>query len=107
MGRQFRHAPVVTQAGQHGSVIRRRVLVSGVVQGVWFRDSCRHEAEARGVRGWVRNTPDGSVEAVFEGETDQVERLVDWCRVGPPRAVVTAVEVHDEPPEGDHGFDVR
>jgi acylphosphatase len=107
MGRQFRHALVTAQAGQHGSVIRRRVLVSGVVQGVWFRDSCRHEAEARGVSGWIRNTSDGSVEAVFEGEADQVEQLVDWCHVGPPRARVAAVVVHDEEPRAEVGFVVR
>jgi acylphosphatase len=85
-------------------VVRRRVVISGRVQGVWFRDSCRVEAEQRGVAGWVRNLPGGSVEAAFEGEEGAVAEMVDWCRVGPPRAVVTSVEVTDEPPEGASGF---
>jgi acylphosphatase len=85
-------------------VVRRRVVISGRVQGVWFRDSCRVEAEQRDVTGWVRNLPDGSVEAAFEGEEGAVAEMVDWCRVGPPRAVVTSVEVTDEPPEGTSGF---
>ena len=88
-------------------MIRCRVVVRGRVQGVWFRDSCQREALAAGVRGWVRNRPDGSVEAAFEGERAAVERLVDWCRTGPPRARVDGIELHDEPPEGDQGFRVR
>jgi acylphosphatase len=87
-------------------VIRRRVLVKGRVQGVWFRDSCRSEAERRGVAGWVRNLSDGRVEAAFEGDDEMVEAMVEWCREGPPRAVVTAVEVVDEPVEGLVGFRV-
>jgi acylphosphatase len=87
--------------------IRRRVVVDGRVQGVFFRDSCRREALDAGVAGWVRNRPDGRVEAVFEGAPDRVERLVQWCRVGPPRATVTAVETHVEEPAGEHGFRVR
>lgn len=88
-------------------VVRRRVVVSGRVQGVWFRDSCRREAVAAGLHGWVRNTADGDVEAVFEGPGDAVDRLVAWCRSGPPRAVVTDVRVIDESPEGDTRFAVR
>lgn len=86
--------------------VRRRVVVDGRVQGVWFRDACRREAEAAGVRGWVRNRDDGGVEAVFEGDEPAVERLVAWCRKGPPRAVVTSVSVEAEPPQGDARFRV-
>lgn len=86
---------------------RRRVVVDGRVQGVFFRDSCRRQAVAAGVHGWVRNRPDGTVEAVFEGPADAVERLVEWCRVGPPRAAVTAVRTYVEEPEGEQGFRVR
>jgi acylphosphatase len=84
--------------------VRRRVLVSGRVQGVFFRDTCSRQAIAAGVGGWVRNTGDGRVEAVFEGEPLAVDRLVDWCRHGPPRAVVTGIEVRDEPPQGEPYF---
>ena len=82
------------------------MLVSGRVQGVFFRDDCRREAGAAGVAGWVRNRSDGRVEAVFEGEPDAVDRLVAWCRRGPPSALVSAVEVVSEEPTGDAGFRV-
>jgi acylphosphatase len=88
-------------------VIRRRVVVDGRVQGVWFRDGCRQAAVAAGVAGWVRNLADGSVEAVFEGREDEVMAMVDWCGVGPPRAVVTSIEVTDEAPAGEVGFRIR
>jgi len=88
-------------------VVRRRVVVTGRVQGVWFRESCRREAAAAGVTGWVRNAADGSVEAVLEGEPEPVERVLAWMRVGPTRAVVANVEVHPEPPTGETGFAVR
>jgi len=88
-------------------VIRRRVVVSGRVQGVWYRGTCRRVAVANGVAGWVRNLDDGRVEAAFEGPADAVERLVGWAREGPEHAAVTAVDVHDEPPEGLTGFEVR
>lgn len=88
-------------------MIRRHVLVRGNVQGVFFRASCQQEAAREGVAGWVGNLPDGTVEAVFEGTDDGVARLVKWCRVGPPRAAVTDVEVFEEEPIGDVGFDVR
>lgn len=84
-------------------MIRVRVIVTGRVQGVNFRDTCRREAAARQVGGWVRNLPDGSVEAVFEGAADAVRALVDWSRQGPPRAAVAGVEVHEETPEGGLG----
>ena len=87
--------------------MRARVIVSGHVQGVWFRESCRREANARGVAGWVRNRADGAVEAVFEGEEPSVAQVVAWCRIGPPRAVVTGVDVVEETPEGLSGFRVR
>ncbi|HEX4863770.1 MAG TPA: acylphosphatase [Acidimicrobiales bacterium] len=80
--------------------------MSGRVQGVWFRQSCADLAKQLGVSGWVRNQPDGRVEAVFEGDTSVVEEMVAWCRAGPRRAVVTGVEVVAENPEGCNGFQV-
>ena len=87
--------------------MRYRVLVSGRVQGVWYRESCRREATAAGVAGWVRNNPDGTVEAVLEGEPGAVDRVVSWMRTGPRHAVVTAVDVRGEAPAGERGFTVR
>ena len=86
---------------------RRRVVVSGQVQGVFFRDTTRRRAEAAGLAGWVSNRPDGAVEAVFEGDEDAVDQLVDFCRRGPSRAEVASVEVVEEDPEGLTGFQVR
>ncbi|MCL6557737.1 MAG: acylphosphatase [Firmicutes bacterium] len=74
--------------------IRVHVIVKGRVQGVYFRGHTREQAVAAGVTGWVRNLPDGSVEAVFEGEDEAVERVVAWCRKGPPAARVTGVTVN-------------
>jgi acylphosphatase len=88
-------------------VIRRRVIVHGHVQGVFFRDSVRRLAQQRKVAGWVANQPDGAVEAVFEGEPDDVERLVAFCRKGPRGAQVESVDVAEENPEGVAGFTVR
>ena len=88
-------------------MIRRRVVVHGLVQGVFFRDSVRRMAQQRGVAGWVANRADGAVEAVFEGEPDAVERLVEFCRAGPRGARVDSVDVVDEEPEGLSGFAVR
>ena len=87
--------------------VRRRVLVGGRVQGVFFRDSCQRMASSAGLSGWVRNRNDGRVEAVFEGEPDAVERMVGWCRQGPRRAEVDHVEVIQEEPQGESGFRVR
>ena len=87
--------------------VRKRVQVEGRVQGVFFRDSCAREARALGLSGSVRNCGDGSVEAVFEGDTDSVARMVAWCHHGPPRAVVTGIVVRTEEPRGDHWFAVR
>lgn len=88
-------------------MVRYRVLVSGVVQGVGFRDACRRTAERQGVSGWVRNRPDGSVEASFEGPAEAVDALVEWSRHGPRSAEVKQVRVQAEPPEGLNGFQVR
>jgi acylphosphatase len=88
-------------------VVRYRVLISGRVQGVFFRDTCRRMAREHGVSGWVRNLPDGRVEAVFEGRAEDVDRLVDWARRGSSRAVVAGVVVRAEPPEGLSTFLIR
>lgn len=88
-------------------MIRRRVIVAGQVQGVFFRTTTQAEARARGVSGWVRNLPDGRVEAVFEGPGDAVEAMVDWCREGTSLADVRETEVHEEDSEGLEGFEIR
>jgi len=77
------------------------------VQGVFFRQEARRAAARTGVGGWVRNLPDGRVEAVFEGPRPAVESLVEWCRVGPPAAQVAGVEVRWEAPAGEGRFSVR
>ena len=87
--------------------VRRRVVVHGLVQGVFFRDTIRRNAVQRGVAGWARNNWEGTVEAVFEGEPDAVERLVTLCHEGPRGARVDRVEVSQEAPEGLSGFAVR
>jgi acylphosphatase len=87
-------------------MIRRRVIVSGYVQGVYFRESCRQKAALLAVAGWVRNRSDRSVEAVFEGEPAAVERMIAWVRRGPEDAHVTGVEAFEEDPEGLVGFAV-
>ena len=86
---------------------RTRVVVHGQVQGVFFRDTTRREALARGVSGWVCNRGDGAVEAVFEGEPGAVRGLVEFCERGPRGASVVRVEAAAEVPEGLSGFDVR
>ena len=73
--------------------VRAHVFVRGRVQGVFFRSETRYEANRRNVTGWVRNLPDGRVEAVFEGERGDVERLIEFCRRGPPGARITKVQV--------------
>jgi acylphosphatase len=85
-------------------MICRRVVVHGLVQGVFFRDSCRREAQEAGVGGWVRNRPDGTVEALFEGTEDGVQRMLDWVRRGPAYARVERVDVVEEQPTGHAGF---
>jgi acylphosphatase len=86
--------------------IRRRVVIHGRVQGVFFRDTTRRRAAERGVSGWVRNNPDGTVEAVFEGEADPVDAMVGFAHEGPRGAVVERVDVIEEEPEGLSGFGV-
>lgn len=88
-------------------MVRAHVYVSGRVQGVFFRDSARKEAELRGVAGWARNLPDGRVEAVFEGPEEAVEAMVRWCGEGTPWAKVEDVEATREDPEGLEGFRIR
>jgi acylphosphatase len=89
------------------SEVRCRLVVSGRVQGVFFRRSCAGVAGGLGVRGWVRNRADGAVEVVAEGARDAVGELVAWCHHGPPGAAVVAVEIVDEAPQGEVGFRVR
>jgi len=88
-------------------VTRQRVVISGLVQGVFFRDTVRRRAQAAGVGGWVRNNWDGSVEAAFEGDAESVARLVQFCRKGPRGARVDRVEIVDEEPKGLRGFEIR
>ncbi|HKE11824.1 MAG TPA: acylphosphatase [Myxococcota bacterium] len=92
---------------QEAVLVRRRLIVRGRVQGVAFRYATREKARALGVDGWVRNLPDGSVEAVLEGAPRLVEALAAFCRIGPPAAQVERVEEHAEEPEGMQGFVVR
>ena len=87
--------------------VRRHLIAHGRVQGVFFRDSTRRLAQSRGVAGWARNLPDGTVEAVFEGTPDAVEAMLEAVRRGPGRAEVARVDVTEEEPEGLEGFHVR
>ncbi|MGV3758448.1 MAG: acylphosphatase [Actinomycetota bacterium] len=87
--------------------VRAHVVAFGRVQGVWYRQSCWEEAHSAGVRGWVRNRPDGAVEAVLEGSPSAVEQVIAWMRTGPPRAVVEHLDVAREPPQGEGAFEVR
>ncbi|MGH3368629.1 MAG: acylphosphatase [Nocardioidaceae bacterium] len=87
-------------------VVARRVVVHGRVQGVFFRDTCRREAERHRVAGWVRNEPDGSVAAVFEGPVAAVDEMVGWCRRGPSHARVQRIVVTEAEPHGSSTFDV-
>jgi acylphosphatase len=86
---------------------RRRVTAHGRVQGVFFRDSVRREAERRGVAGWASNRSDGTVEAVFEGDADAVAAMVEYCRRGPGHADVSSLDVAEERAEGLSGFEIR
>ena len=88
-------------------MVRRRVIVSGRVQGVFFRASCAEAANALGVSGWVSNEPDGTVAAVFEGDPGAVEGMIAWCHQGPSRAQVDDVTVTEEEPQGVSGFEAR
>ncbi len=86
---------------------RALVVVSGVVQGVFFRTATRDRARSLGVAGWIRNVPDGRVEAAFEGDDERVDSMVEWCRRGPSGASVEQVEVEWVEPEGEVGFSIR
>jgi acylphosphatase len=86
---------------------RAHVFVSGRVQGVFFRAETSRLARSRGLAGWVRNLPDGRVEAVFEGPQRAVESMLEWARAGPRGAAVSSVEVSWEDPKSEHGFRVR
>ena len=88
-------------------LVRRRIVVRGRVQGVFFRDSMRERARAHGVAGWVCNRADGSVEAVLEGPDEAVGRVLRFAQTGPPRASVASVEAFEEEPEGLRGFEIR
>jgi acylphosphatase len=87
-------------------LVRRRVVVRGRVQGVWFRESARRRAVQLGVSGWVRNRPDGAVEAEVEGRPEAVDVLVSWFGHGPPQAQVDSIRVDQRAPLGEHGFSV-
>jgi acylphosphatase len=88
--------------------VRAHVWISGRVQGVFFRYATQQEAQKHGVAGWVKNLPDGRVEAVFEGEKEAVEALLQWCRRGPPSAAVSEVAVEWEPHRGEFAsFEIR
>lgn len=88
-------------------MVRRRAVVHGNVQGVFFRDSTRQCARQHGVNGWVRNRSDGAVEAVLEGPADAVDRVLRFFDSGPPHAAVDRVEVHEEQPQGCSSFEIR
>jgi acylphosphatase len=88
-------------------VVRRHLIVSGHVQGVAYRDSCRRVAEAHDVTGWVRNVGTGQVEAVFEGDVAAVDAVIDWARQGPDLATVSDVKIRPEAPQGLEGFRIR
>ena len=88
--------------------LRASVIIEGVVQGVFFRASTREEAMRLGVGGWVRNLPDGTVQALFEGETKKVEEIIGWCHRGPAGASVNNVDIRWEPYQGEFKhFDIR
>jgi acylphosphatase len=94
--------------GTMGSdAIRRRIVVHGRVQGVFFRDCTRTQAKERALTGWASNQPDGTVEVIVEGPREAVEQLTDFCRRGPRRAQVERIEVSDGAPEGLAGFHIR
>ncbi|MGB9987814.1 acylphosphatase [Salarchaeum japonicum] len=87
--------------------VRAHVFVSGTVQGVYYRANTREEAKSLGVTGWVKNLADGRVEAVFEGDEDDVEAMIEWCHTGSPAADVTDVSVEYETPENHESFEIR
>ena len=88
-------------------VVRRHLIVSGQVQGVSYRDTCRRVAEAHDVSGWVRNLRQSQVEAVLEGDVAAVDAVIDWARQGPDQAAVSDVKIREERPQGLEGFQIR
>jgi acylphosphatase len=100
-------APRQNEAQMQGDVIRRRAVIHGRVQGVFFRDSLRRQARGDGVSGWARNLPDGTVEAVLEGPRESVQRILQFCETGPPHARVDGLDVTEETPEDLAGFEIR
>jgi acylphosphatase len=86
--------------------IRRRILVSGRVQGVFYRDACRREADRIGVGGSARNLDDGRVEVIVEGDPDAVEEMTEWCRSGSEAATVSNIDIEEESPRGEDAFSV-
>ncbi len=97
----------MTNSGGTGPTRRKRVVIHGHVQGVFFRDSMRRRAEARGVAGWVSNRGDGTVEAALEGRRADIEALLGFCKQGPSGAQVERVDVRDEEPEGLTSFKIE
>ena len=93
-------------SAEPGNNRRVHLFVAGRVQGVWYRGSMQREAESRGLTGWVRNLPDGRVEAVVEGGTNQIEQLIVWCGQGPSGSRVSDVQVLEETPAGIEGFEI-
>jgi acylphosphatase len=89
------------------TTVRVRIFVDGRVQGVGFRQNAAREAARLGLQGWIRNLPDGRVEAVYEGSRDPLDEMVAWSRRGPAWAMVTDFTVQDEEPKGERGFNVR
>ncbi|WP_027363504.1 acylphosphatase [Desulfotruncus alcoholivorax] len=87
-------------------MVRKHVYISGRVQGVYYREYTRRQAEQLGIKGWVKNLPDGRVEAVFEGDPAAVDNMLEWCNHGSPNASVTGIEVNEQPAEG-HFTDFR
>jgi acylphosphatase len=85
---------------------RAHLLISGRVQGVWFRADTREMAERLGIKGWVRNLSDGRLEAIFEGNDNAIKKMIEWCRRGPPLARVRKVEIEWEEPEGFDRFKI-
>jgi len=91
-----------------GQIKRVHLRIEGLVQGVFFRANTREEAQRLGLNGWVRNMPDGSVEAVIEGEASRVDQMIQWCHEGPPMSKVSRVDVSMEEPQGESGgFSIR
>ncbi|HET7318125.1 MAG TPA: acylphosphatase [Nitrospirota bacterium] len=105
MVRKISTSPAKGKDAEH---LRAQVIIHGIVQGVFFRAATRDEARRIGVGGWVRNLPDGTVQALFEGEKKKVEEIIGWCHKGPPGAQVTRVDISWEPYQGEYRqFDIR